>query len=261
MKLVSPVPPFVVASVPASVTAPVVAVLGVNPVVPALKDATVPAVVAKVPLVGNVTFVAPVVVIVRELAPDVASVEPLASDSVPVVLLTVRPLTEVAVAAPRTGVTSVGLVDITTLPVPVMALDTKFFEASVNTACEAVNEATGPSEFTASTTFVPLQYKNLYCPAGTAIPVPPEVFSVRAKPPVVSFLNTYILLTAGQMTFLASPGVPVATINILRASSAVPLLLLSVYGTPAPPHVEIVVVPATAESTSSVIPVFTVVPH
>ena len=207
---VSPVPPFVVARVPASVTAPVVAVLGVKPVEPALKDATVPAVVAKVPLVGSVTFVAPVVVSVRALAPDVASVEPLASVNVPVVLLTVRPLREVAVAAPRTGVTSVGEVaktaepvpvssvkaparlaelnepkevalptlvtapvrfalvvtlpavkpaavpvmfvptradgvpsagvtsvgevDITTLPVPVMALDTKFFEASVNTA-------------------------------------------------------------------------------------------------------------------------------
>jgi hypothetical protein len=92
-----------------------------------------------VPLVGSVTFVAPVVVSVRAFAPDVASVEPLASVNVPVVLLTVRPLREVAVAAPRTGVTSVGEVDITTLPVPVMALDTKFFEASVNTACEADN--------------------------------------------------------------------------------------------------------------------------
>ena len=37
---VSPVPPFVVANVPASVTAPDVAVLGVNPVVPALNDNT-----------------------------------------------------------------------------------------------------------------------------------------------------------------------------------------------------------------------------
>jgi hypothetical protein len=138
VKEVSPVPPFVVASVPASVTAPVVAVLGVKPVEPALKDATVLPVVARVPLVGSVTFVAPVVVSVRAFAPDVASVEPLASVNVPVVLLTVRPLREVAVAAPRTGVTSVGEVDITTLPVPVMALDTKFFEASVNTACEAV---------------------------------------------------------------------------------------------------------------------------
>jgi len=122
VKLVSPVPPFVVARVPARVTVPVVAVLGVKPVVPALKDATVPAVVARVPLAGNVTFVAPVVVSVRELAPDVASVDPLASVRVPVVLLTVRPLMEVAVAAPRAGVVSVGDVAKTNEPEPVSSV-------------------------------------------------------------------------------------------------------------------------------------------
>ena len=37
---VTPVPPFATASVPLSVTAPVVAVFGVRPVVPALKDET-----------------------------------------------------------------------------------------------------------------------------------------------------------------------------------------------------------------------------
>jgi hypothetical protein len=37
---VKPVPPFVVANVPANVTAPVVAVEGVKPVVPAVKDVT-----------------------------------------------------------------------------------------------------------------------------------------------------------------------------------------------------------------------------
>jgi hypothetical protein len=40
VKEVSPVPPFVVASVPARVTAPEVAVEGVKPVVPALKVVT-----------------------------------------------------------------------------------------------------------------------------------------------------------------------------------------------------------------------------
>ena len=63
---VMPVPPFEGANVPPSVTAPVVAVFGVSPVVPALKDATVPAVVASVPVVGRVTLVVPVVVRVRE---------------------------------------------------------------------------------------------------------------------------------------------------------------------------------------------------
>ena len=42
--VVTPVPPFVTANVPAKETAPVVAVLGVNPVVPALNDVTPPVV-------------------------------------------------------------------------------------------------------------------------------------------------------------------------------------------------------------------------
>ena len=84
----SPVPPLVVASVPARVIAPVVAELGVNPVVPALKDATVLAVVASVPLVGRVTLVVPVVVKVRPNAPDVVS-EPASETVCPPILPTV----------------------------------------------------------------------------------------------------------------------------------------------------------------------------
>ena len=57
VNVVAPVPPLATLSVPANVTAPVVAVDGVNPVVPALNDATVLDVVANVPLVGNVTLV------------------------------------------------------------------------------------------------------------------------------------------------------------------------------------------------------------
>ena len=59
---VMPVPPLATAKVPETVTAPVVVVLGVNPVVPKLIDATVLDVVASVPDVGNVTFVDSVVV-------------------------------------------------------------------------------------------------------------------------------------------------------------------------------------------------------
>ena len=62
--------------VPASVTAPVVAVLGVRPVLPAEKLATVFAVVANVPLVGKVTFVVPVVVSVVANAPEVVRLPP-----------------------------------------------------------------------------------------------------------------------------------------------------------------------------------------
>jgi len=55
--LVCPVPPEPIANVPPSVTAPVVLVDGVRPVVPAENEDTVFAVVASVPLVGKVTLV------------------------------------------------------------------------------------------------------------------------------------------------------------------------------------------------------------
>jgi hypothetical protein len=71
--------------------------------------------------------VVPVAVIVTGKAPAcvtlaaVDSVLALAIDSVPVVVLIVRPLTLVAVAAPRVGVVSVGLLLRTTDPaVPVI---------------------------------------------------------------------------------------------------------------------------------------------
>lgn len=54
---VRPVPPFVVASVPESVTAPVVAVFGVKPVVPAENDVTA-AVEGTAPQVGAPPVVA-----------------------------------------------------------------------------------------------------------------------------------------------------------------------------------------------------------
>jgi len=82
------VPPFAVPSVPASVTAPVVAVLGVNPVVPALNEATVPAVVASVPLVGNVTDVLPVTVPVNVNAPLIVNAPP-SDTALPPILPTV----------------------------------------------------------------------------------------------------------------------------------------------------------------------------
>jgi len=123
-----PRPPAAGARVPPNVTAPVVAVFGVRPVLPPLNDATVLLVVARVPLVGSVIDVVPVAVIVTGKAPAcvtlaaVDSVLPLASDSVPVVVLINRPLMLVAVATPRTGVVSVGDVARTMLPEPVVAL-------------------------------------------------------------------------------------------------------------------------------------------
>ena len=106
--MVPPVPPFATASVPPRTTAPVDAVDGVNPVVPALNDATVFAVVASVPDVGSVRAVVPVAVRVVENPPTVVSVELLASVNVPVVVDTVRPLMLVAVATPKEGVVRLG---------------------------------------------------------------------------------------------------------------------------------------------------------
>jgi hypothetical protein len=71
---------------------------------------SVPASVARVPVVGSVRVVVAVAVSVVLNAPDVASVEPLSSVSVPVVVDIVKPFIEVANAAPNVGVTSVGLV-------------------------------------------------------------------------------------------------------------------------------------------------------
>jgi hypothetical protein len=83
---------------------------------------SVPASVARVPVVGSVRVVVAVAVSVVLNAPDVASVELLARVSVPVVVDIVKPLMEVANAAPNVGVTSVGLVANTTLPVPVLPI-------------------------------------------------------------------------------------------------------------------------------------------
>jgi hypothetical protein len=79
------------------------------------------AVFTRVPVVGRVTFVAPVDVSVIELAPDVASVEPLAIVNVPVEVDIARPLIDVAVATPRDGVVRDGEVARTTDPDPVTA--------------------------------------------------------------------------------------------------------------------------------------------
>ena len=83
-----------------------------------------PARVAKVPVVGNVTLVAAVAVRVVLNAPEVARVEPSTSVRVDPVAgaVTVTLLTVVAVAAPIVGVTNVGLVAKTLAPLPVSSV-------------------------------------------------------------------------------------------------------------------------------------------
>jgi hypothetical protein len=80
-----------------------------------------PASVASVPDVGSVTFVAPVAVNVTLKAPAKASVEPSANVNVAAEAGAVNAtlLMLVAVAAPRTGVTNVGVLAKTNAPDPV----------------------------------------------------------------------------------------------------------------------------------------------
>jgi len=87
-----------------------------------LVNVSVPAKVAKIPVVGKVTFVAAVAVNVCENAPAVANVLLLANVKVAAVAgaVNVSLLILVAVATPKTGVTKVGAVSMTNLePVPV----------------------------------------------------------------------------------------------------------------------------------------------
>ena len=88
-----------------------------------LVSASAPANVANVPVVGKVTLVNAVAVSVKEYAPDVTKLAPSATVKVADVAgaVKVNLLMLVAVATPKTGVTNVGLVSKTILPVPVTA--------------------------------------------------------------------------------------------------------------------------------------------
>jgi hypothetical protein len=146
VEVVVPVPPLETAKVPARVTAPEVAVEGVKPVVPALNELT-PAAVALIWLMtyavvaSCVVFVPTVAVgavgvpvrsglMERTVEPVpvevVVPVPPRATDKVPVVPATIgRSVAFVSVAlegVPRAGVTSVGEVAKTKLPVPVSSV-------------------------------------------------------------------------------------------------------------------------------------------
>ena len=79
----------------------------------------------KVPLVGKVTFVAPVEVKVIEFAPEVANVEPFASVNVPVVVLIVAPFTLVGVIAPKVNVIAGVVVAVATEPLTPFAVTTE----------------------------------------------------------------------------------------------------------------------------------------
>ena len=140
--VVDPVPPLATFNVPARVTAPVVAVLGVNPVVPAVKEETLAGMVAATviePAAFVMVIFEPWVRVVRvkpvpfpiSISPlagvAVRPVPPLAIGSVPVtpVLPKGRPVALVKTRAegvPRAGVTSVGDVERTLFPEPVLVV-------------------------------------------------------------------------------------------------------------------------------------------
>jgi hypothetical protein len=93
-----------------------------------LERVSLPANVAKVPVVGRVTFVAPLEVRVIELAPEVTKLEP--SAKVKVALLEgaviVTLLMLVAVATPKEGVVRLGELAKTRVdPLPVVVLPNK----------------------------------------------------------------------------------------------------------------------------------------
>jgi hypothetical protein len=208
-----------------------------------------------------------------------APVDGVEASTVPLIFIEAVPVkfvTTPLLGVPRAGVTSVGLVFKTLLPVPVLATLTTFLLASSASAVEAVSPAklvtpdvvsvvNAPVDgvdaptvvalmaalsivpplmsavaatrlatvsaliwSTASTTFVPSQRSTMDLPLGTEIPVPAEVLSVSAKPPVVAFLMKYSLDAVGHTTLRAAVRVPVTFRNIWRDWSEAPLLLVSV---------------------------------
>ena len=92
-----------------------------------VKEAAEPVTLVWSPVLVPLTEASKGTVNVLEVVPP-AMVKPVAAD------VGVNPLIEVAEATPRLGVTKVGEVLITTLPVPVVGLETTFLDASVNKA-------------------------------------------------------------------------------------------------------------------------------
>ena len=132
--------------------------------------------VTRVGLVDRTTFPLPVLV--------VTPVPPLATGRVPVTpVVSGRPVAFVSTAAegvPKAGVVSEGDVERTSDPDPVVELG-MVVPPYVNVPL--IDRF--PTLFSASLMFVLSPYTILFCPLGTEIPVPADVFTVTAYPPVV----------------------------------------------------------------------------
>ena len=103
-----------------------------------------------------------------------------------------------ALGTPKFGVVKVGEVDITTLPVPVIALETTFLLASVNKACDAVvvdkigaaENVLTPAMVCASVVTRPLALEEAFGIFSVIVPLDviglPEIFTSFPVFPVVS---------------------------------------------------------------------------
>ena len=96
--------------------------------------------------------------------------------AVPVMFVPTR-----AVGVPSAGVTSVGDVDSTLLPVPVLVV-TPVPPDKTGSAAPRVKEVKCVAP---SITFVPSQYRIMVLPLGTEIPEPADVLSMTSNPPVL----------------------------------------------------------------------------
>jgi hypothetical protein len=136
VEVVTPVPPFATARVPANVTAPVVAVFGVRPVVPALKEVTPPP-----PPDWAIQEVTPAPSVDRTypLVPaEVGKVSVQVPASAAVLSVTVPDDEPFKPNDEALGVISVGLVASTLLPLPVFVTLTMFLLESSASAVLAV---------------------------------------------------------------------------------------------------------------------------
>ena len=139
-----------------------------------LVNVSVPAKVARVPVVGRVTLVAAVEVNVILLAPEVANVELLARVNVPVVVVTVKPLTVLLVNASEPAKVA---------RVPVVGRVTLVFAVVVKPrVCAPVCVKSPPMVIVFPELFTPVPP---YCPAITVpcqIPVPIVPTEVNEEP-------------------------------------------------------------------------------
>jgi hypothetical protein len=170
-----------------------------------------------------------------------------------------RPVAFVRVAlegVPRAGVTSVGLLDRTTFPVPVEEvtpvppLATGSVPVTSDVRSMMLEDTITKSE--------PFQAISALSPLLIVTPVVgPDPTTFTPKPPVVALITTYALDWAGAVIVRRTDRDPVQSSTALRAWLAAPFVVDSVTST----SVLSVVVPATAESSSPVIESLTVVPQ